>query len=246
MPIRYSAVLADALARFRRDGDLLIRMAAPFLFLPALALELLVPPPPARSAGSAGDEAALLAWADAFGVWLSANGGWYAIAYVVQTLGAGAILSLYLHQPQPDARGALARSVALLPRLLLAALLVALPAGAGLLLWIVPGLYVLGRTMAAAPILMAEAPIGAGAAVIRAIGLSRGAGLSLAAATGTVLLAGYVLALPFAMLGAGAAGSSVMGAIAGLGGAAVTASAALANVLLAISAYRMLSARQGI
>lgn len=246
MPIRYSAVLADAWVRFRRDGDLLIRLAAPFLFLPALALELLVPAPPARTAAAAGDETALLAWADAFGQWLSANGWWYAVAYVVQTLGAGAVLSLYLHRPEPDARGALARSASLLPRLLLAAMLVALPAGAGLLLWMVPGLYVLGRTMAAAPILVAEAPTGAAAAVVRAIRLSRGAGLVLAAATGTVLLVGYALALPFALLGAQAAEPGVLRAVAGLGGAAVTASAALANVLLAVSAYRMLSARQGI
>lgn len=246
MPIRYSVVLADALARFRRDRDLLVRIAAPFLFLPALALELLVPAPPARGAATAGDEAALLAWADAFGQWLTANGPWYALAYIVQTFGAGTVLSLYLHEPKPDGQGALARSAALLPRLLLAALLVSIPAGAGLLLWVVPGLYVLGRTMTAAPILVAEAPTGAAAAVVRAIGLSRGAGLILAAATGTVLLGGYMLALPFAMLGGQATSPSVAGAISGLGGAAVTASAALANVLLAISAYRMLSARQGI
>jgi len=245
MSIRYSAVLADAWARFRRDRDLLIRTAAPFLYLPALALELLVPAPPARSAASGSDEAALLAWADAFGVWLTANGPWYALAYVIQTFGAGAVLSLYLHEPQPEARGALARSAALLPRLLLAAMLVALPAGAGLLLWVVPGLYVLGRTMTAAPILVAEAPNGATAAVIRALGLSRGAGLILAAATGTVLLVGYVLALPFALLGAQAEPGSLIGVIASLSSAAVTASAALANVLLAISAYRMLSARHG-
>lgn len=246
MPIRYSAVLADAWTRFGRDRDLLIRIAAPFLFLPALALELLVAAPPARGAGAAGDEAALLAWADAFGVWLTANGPWYALAYVVQTFGAGAVLSLYLHEPQPEASGALARSAALLPRLLLAAMLVALPAGAGLLLWVVPGLYVLGRTMTAAPVLVAEAPTGAAAAVLRALRLSRGAGLILAAATGTVLLGGYVLALPFALLGAQAGQDSLMGATAGIGSAAVTASAALANVLLAISAYRVLSTRQGI
>jgi len=248
MPVRYTAILADAWARFRRDRDLLIRVAAPFLFLPALALELLVPAPPGRTTVAGGDDAALLAWADTFGTWLQANGHWYLLAYAVQTFGAGAVLSLYLPGMGRDARGALARAASLLPRLLMAALLVALPAGAGLLLWVLPGLYVLGRTMAAAPALAAEAPIGAAAAVARAIGLSRGAGLVLAAVAGTVLMIGYAAALPFAMVsaGAGADGPTVAGTLAALGGAAVTSATTLANVLVSISAYRMLAAKQGI
>lgn len=248
MPVRYIAVLGDAWALFRRDGDLLVRVTGPFLFLPALALELLVPAPPLpqpRNAGTANADA--LAWADALAAWAHAHGGWYLLAYAVQVFGTGAVLALYLHAPRPDARGALARSVVLLPRLLLAALVVALPAGAGLLLWVLPGLYVLGRAIAAAPVLVAEAPTGALAAIARALRLSRGASLPLAAVAGTAVVGGYAAGLPFAVVGidAARAGRTLLVAAAACGSAAVTALAALANALLAVAAYRALASRQG-
>ena len=65
MKLDFATVLSDAWTLFKRDRDLLLRIAAPFLFLPAFALALVVPDPPMPVAGAGDNEAQAMAWADA-------------------------------------------------------------------------------------------------------------------------------------------------------------------------------------
>jgi len=247
MRLRYADAVLGAWAAFRRDRVLLTALSAPFLFLPALALALLVPGPPPPAAATGGGEADALAWADALTGWARAHGGWYLAGHAVQLFGAAAVAALYLDRARPDAAGALGRAAALWPRMLVAAAVTAVPVAAGLLLWVLPGLYVAGRVMLTAPVLVAEPPVGAVRAVARSLYLGRRSGLMLAALAGTPLAAGFVLGAPFDALAAAAArsGDPVTGAVAGLGRAGVAWGVALAQLLLAVSAYRLLSAGEG-
>jgi hypothetical protein len=239
-------VLQESWALFRRDADLLLRLAGPFLFLPSFALVLLVPSPPEPPAGGTG-EAAALAWADAVSAWLAAHGGWYLLAYAATYLGHAAILGLYLDRASGDVGGALRRAGSLAPRYLLASLFVALPAGAGLLLWLLPGFYVIGRTLPLGPVLVAERPIGAAAAIARTLAMTRGRGLQLAALAALIVSAGYIAGQPFLLLDAslreGGAGPVAL-SLAAAGAAMVATGAGLAQLLLAMAVYRRL--RQGI
>lgn len=149
MRVTAASVVADALRLLRRDAAVLLALAGPFWFLPAYAIALFVPPPPLRPAGVADDQGATLAWVDGFGQWLAAQGQWYLAAWAIGLWGTATVYALYLNPARPDVRGALVRGGGLWPRLALASLLIGLAAGAGLLLWVLPGLFLLGRLMPA-------------------------------------------------------------------------------------------------
>lgn len=241
MPISIQAVLAEAWGLFRRDRDWLLRLAAPFMFLPTFALALLVPRMP-DIPRVGGTEAGSLARAARAWEWLAAYGGWYLLGYVVGAFGSAALFAAYLDRDAPVLRAALRRAGTLLPRYLLASLLVAVPTAAGLYLWYLPGLYVMGRTMLTDPALVAERPVGAVPALLRSLQMSAGAGLPMMALAATVLLAGIVLVLPFNAvepLGGGRAGE----VLAAAGVAAVSMAVNIAQVLVAVTAYRRLAAR---
>jgi hypothetical protein len=241
-------ILLDAWALFRRDRDWLLRLAAPFLFLPAFALALLVPPIPAPSGDASQDrETRALAWAQELSQWIGANGHWHLLAYAVGYVGVAAILSAYIDRRSGTVGGALLRVSLLMPRYWLAMLLVALPAGAGMLLYILPGLYILGRTMLVGPVIVAERPTGALGGVGRSFGLTRGVGLPMMALAALVWAGGALVALPFATMAASFAEaetpSVLLLAIADAGVAGAALLAGLAQALVAVAAYRRLVAR---
>ncbi|MEG3165881.1 hypothetical protein U1701_14885 [Sphingomonas sp. PB2P19] len=247
MKLDFSTVLTDAWALFRRDRDLLLRIAAPFLFLPAFALALVVPDPPMPDPAAGNSEAQALVWADQVTSWASTNGGWYGLAYAISFFGTSLLYALYLdrREGELDVGTAMTRSGALFPRYLLAMVLVSLPAGAGLLLYAIPGLYILGRTMLTGPALFAEAPVGALAAIRRSLTLTRGSGLPLMGLAAFSYIGGWLIGEPFMMVDrwmrTNAQENPVVLAIVDAGAAAAAMAAGLAMALIAISAYRRLA-----
>ncbi len=241
MKLTAASVVADALRLFRRDQALLLGIAGPFWFLPAYAITLLVPPPPVRPA----DAQAALAWVDGFAQWLAAEAPWYLAAWAIGLWGTATVYCLYLHPDRADVRGALTQGAAMWPRLVLASGLVGLMAGAGLLLWVLPGLYLLGRLMPAGPALAAERPLSAIGAIGRAFRLTAGSGLALMAIAAATLGLGWLLGQPLLLLEAWMraqeGGNPVAIAVVDAGAAAVAAAAALASALLAVAAYRRLA-----
>ncbi len=243
MTIAVRPVLADAWGLFRRDRDWLLRVAGPFLFLPAFALALLVPSAPVALLSGAATEAEALARAAKLAAWMRAHGGWHLLANVLALFGGAALQSAYLDARAPEIGAALGRAGALLPRYLLAMLVVAVPTGAGLYLWVLPGLYVMGRTLLVGPVLIAERPVSAMGAVFRSFALSRGRGLPMMALASTSLLGGLVLAQPFAALDLAAKRSVVAAVLAAAGLGAAATMAGVAQVLIAVSVYRRLASR---
>lgn len=249
MKIDFATVLTDAWALFKRDRDLLLRIAAPFLFLPAFALALVVPDPPMPVAGASNNQAEALVWADQVTAWASANGGWYGLAYAISFFGTSLFYALYLDRSQGeqglDIGTAMKRSATLFPRYLLAMVLVSLPAGAGLLLYALLGLYILGRTMLTGPALFADSPIGAFAAIRRSLTLTRGSGLPLMGLAAFSYISGWIIGEPFMMIDrwmrTNAQENPVVLALVDAGAAAAAMAAGLAMALIAISAYRRLA-----
>lgn len=247
MKLDVIGTLRDAWGLFRRDGGLLVRLAAPFLFWPSLALGLLVPMPPQPEEGVGEGGQRAMAWIDSVGEWATHYGGWYFAAYAIGMIGTAAVLSLELGGGRQSVGEALGRALTMAPRFLLAMVLVAVPVGAGTLLWILPGIYIAGRLMLVGPVLFAERRMAALAAMGRSVMLTRGAGLSMAALASCTYLGGIVAARPFVALiemvqGDGGMGSGNPVAIALLqaGAAAVAMAAGLAQALISIAAYRRL------
>lgn len=240
MRVTAAGVVADAAALARRDRALLLALAGPFWFLPAYALGLLLPAPPKLP-----PTADMPARAQVLAQWLTAQAPWYLLTFGLGLWGSATVYRLYLDETRPSVGTALRRGAALWPRLLLASGLVALMAGAGLLLWVLPGIYVLGRLLPAGPALAAEPRLSAIAAVARAFRLTRGSGGALAVVTAAVLGIGWLAAEPLLMLegwlrGQGDGGNPIAIAMVDAGAAAVSAATALASALLAVSAYRRL------
>lgn len=247
MKLDVIATLRDAWRLFRRDRAVLIRLAAPFLFWPAYALGLLAPLPPMPEEGTGEPGVRAMAWIDSVSAWAGHYGGWYFAAYAIGMFGTAAILALELGGGDQSVGEALGRALRMAPRFLLAMMLVAVPVGAGTLLYILPGLYVAGRLMLVGPVLFAERRMAALAALARSVVLTRGAGLSMAALASCTYLGGIVAGQPFLALievvqGDGGIGSGNPVAIALLqaGAAGVAMAAGLAQALISVAAYRRL------
>lgn len=246
MRLTFAGVLADAWALFRRDGDLLLRIAAPFFFLPAYALVLLVPPMPLPDPDIADPQARIQAWADAVGGWVQGYGVGLIAGYLVACVGMATITALYCAVPRPAVRGALAEAARILPRFFLAMVLVSLPVGVGLWLFVLPGLYVVGRLMLTGPVLFAERPIGAWRAIVRSLALTRGHGAALTGLAGFAYLSGLIGGQPFLLLDGWMRGTPgginpVAVAIVDAAAAGVAMLTQLALALIAVAAYRRLA-----
>ncbi|MDB5707149.1 MAG: hypothetical protein JWN66_4265 [Sphingomonas bacterium] len=244
MKLDMAGVLSDAWRMWKRDHDLLIRVAGLFFFLPQFALLLLVTPAPQKIAAGA-DEQAMRAWLQTVMDWYGANGAGLVAAAAFALFGALTVMVLYLDRSRPDLRGALGAALRLLPAYLFTAFLVLIPVWLGLALFIVPGIYAQGRLLLAGPALVAEPEKGATGAVARSMTLTRGHWLVLGAIACFVLFGGNILAAPFIALGTTLDGAPIANPVAAAllnAGAAVAMTvAALATILVRIALYRRLA-----
>ena len=171
-PVTMTGLLADGRALWARERALIVALGAPFLFLPALAVQLLTAPPPMLPAERT--QASLERWLDALGGWGQANAGWYLLADGVAVLGAAALTILLADPARPTVGEALGRAGRLWPRFLLASVLAAIPVGLGMWL-ILPGLFLQARFVVATTVLAVE-PVSASGALGRSWRLTRVAG----------------------------------------------------------------------
>lgn len=248
MGLNPAALLADAWARFRRDRELLIGIAGALWFLPTFALILFVPGPPMLDATVEPNSPEALRYLQSLTDWAGAHGGWYLARSVLDAWATCAVFALYLDGDGPEAGVALGRGVRVLPRFLLLSMLIGVVALFGLRLWVVPGIWVLARFLAAGPVLVADRPLGALAAAGRGWRLSRGAGLALMGPVGVALSLGWLVPQPFLALDAwlrarpGGANPVAVVTVDALVALAETAGA-IASALIAVAAYRALVER---
>lgn len=240
MRLTIGGVLAGARTLWRRDRDLLARIAGPFLFLPIFATMLLLPDPPVPK--DAGTVDVLRAQAAFVGDHLGA----FALRLVAVQIGVLAITVLYCGPERPTAGEALGRAARLLPRFLLASLLVAIPAALGLTLFVVPGLIVLARTSLIGPMLVAGAPLGATAAVGRSVRVTGGSTATLTGLVALVWGAQMLASEPLLTLDGWLRAhdpNPVAVAMTDALVAGVSTAAGLAGVLIAVTAYRLLASK---
>ncbi|MGK6319236.1 hypothetical protein [Sphingomonas sp. DT-204] len=252
MKLDLAALLREAWALWRRDHALLIPVAGLTMFLPRLALQLLIPEWPAPEQGATGEQA-MLQWSQAFAGWVGRYGGWFVLAVVIGLWGALTIVALYLDRNRPTVTGALGRGLALLPRYLIAMILVGLPTSGLLgialavpLLFVVvlaPIFYIYARTSLAVAVLVAEAPIGAIAAIGRSWQLTRGNGWPLAWILAGILLTSSVFGSVLLALGRIGENNPIALGIAAAAAVASESAATVATALVAIAAYRRLASR---
>lgn len=248
MRITFAAILADAWALFRRDADLLLRIAGLFFFVPTYALVLLVAPFPVPDPAIADRQAQGQAWMTAVDGWMGDYGFGCVAAYLVTYFGMAVVFALLLDRDRPTLAGALRRVAGLFPRFLLAMIVVSIPAGAGMYILLLPGLWLMSRFMLTGAVLIAERPVGAMAAIGRSWRLTRRVQIALLGAIVTVYLGGLLAGQPFMLLGRWLAGDGQANPVAvaitsGLA-AAVAMLSQLAGAMIAVAVYRRLVADQ--
>ncbi len=247
MPVDIAAVLRGGWRTFRRDRDLLLRLAGPFLFLPAYGLALLTPAPPVAEPGVGDSAQQAMVWADALQAWAGVYGPWYGLAYAIGLFFSASVFTLYLNPGDGTVGQTLRRALGVFPRILLATLIVSIPAGLALLLWVLPGLYVLGRTMPVAPAIAGEQPLGALRGIVRGLAMGRGSGLQLTALAAITFGGGYIASMPFLALDrlvrVSGVPNPVTVALIDAGAAAVAMFAGMAQALVAVEVYRRLSSK---
>lgn len=193
MPMTFAGVLAAAWRLFRRDRDLILRVAGPLVFLPAFAVQLLCDPIPGLPEG-ARDEAAMQAWMDAVIAWGQGNAVFYLAGDLVGIFGL-AVLAILLVAPGRLTVGeALRLAVQRIGAFVLLGLAVSIPVGLGLWLFVLPGLYAQARLSAATPALAMGERVGG--AIGDSLRRTRGRGLALTGALVALFLAQWIVAVP--------------------------------------------------
>lgn len=195
MTTTFAGVLAAAWRLFRRDRDLILRVAGPLVFLPAFAAQLLLDPIPPLPAAPR-DETAMQAWMDAVVAWGQGNAFPYLAADLVGLYGIAALAVLLAQPTRPTVAEALTIAGRRLWSFVLLGLLVAIPVGLGLWLFVLPGLYAQARLVAAVPVLAAAPGGGIGSAVTESLRRTRGRGLPLTGALVVLFLSQWLLAVP--------------------------------------------------
>lgn len=148
MKFSYSAVWSDTTRMFGSNASLLLAIAGCFFFLPALLVGYLLPQPE----GATTTEAMILH----LSTYLSANWPWLLLANLVNMVGAIAIYLLLFNARDHTVGGAIAGALPILLPYLLLSILSSLIIGVGVLLLVLPGLYLLGRLGIAGAVMVAE------------------------------------------------------------------------------------------
>ena len=254
MKLRATTIYTDAWTAWRRDWSVLTAVAGMFVFLPQLALLLLMPNPPDAAMVTSADpsDPTFQAWSTAFQAWLTSYGWWYIVVVVVALYGQFALASIYLTRGATVGQALLA-ALRLLPRLILAWAIWMLPLGLVMFallrlpFLIMPLLaLVLSRMLLVAPAILAVRPIGAVGAIGRSFTLTRGHMLLLAGVVLSVVLAQYLLAMPFVMIDqwmAQNAPNPIARVMVDTITAGVAGLASIAMALVQVAAWRRLSSR---
>jgi hypothetical protein len=145
MTFSYDRVWADVVAMARSNAVLLLTLAGVFVFLPSFALWLFLPVP---HAAGAGEEAV-----KQFLAYYQRNAGWFVLVNAIGALGQIIILVLLIDRNRPTVAEAISGGALLFPGYFLASLISNIAIGFGLLLFVVPGLYVLGRFVVLGPVM---------------------------------------------------------------------------------------------
>jgi hypothetical protein len=183
MRFSYSAVWEDTVRLLRAHGSLAVALAGVFLFLPALVTGHFLPLP------ETSDPADFLPkLAEHF----RANVHWMVLSGIVSMAGTLAILMLVFRHGMAVG-GAIGAALAFLPFYFLANFLATISIIIGILFFILPGLYLIGRLLPLAPAMVAENLKNPAAALGRTWALTAGHGWTVLGMFVLVFIAGFIL-----------------------------------------------------
>ena len=185
MKFSYSEVWNDAVELLRTNATFILALAGVFLFLPVLLVAHFLPVEPPQ------DFKEMIRF---YQEYFAANWHWLLLGRLVSMVGEISILLLFL-----DARGRsvgtlIAAALMLLPFYFLASLLSGIIAGVGLVLLIVPGLYLIGRLAMVGPHVAAAGERNPIAAITRSFELTKGNGWAVLGLLLLVWIAGAIIA----------------------------------------------------
>lgn len=234
-----AGVLAEAGALWRSEQELLLRIAAVFVFLPQLAGVLFFPLPDITGL----DQQAAL---DAVRPWLATAWPWLGGAILAQVFGQMAMLMLLLDSRKPSVGEAMVSALSLLPGAALISLAINAAQAAGLIAFIFPAIYVMGRAFLILPSIAAAPARGLGSGIIEGIRHTNRRGWLIGLLPFSIFAGTYVIAtLIGALLPAGTAVTAPAAIAAGAVASVVAALSVTAQVLLQAAAYRVLVPRHG-
>ena len=183
MTFSYSAVWADTVGMLKSHGSLIAAVAGVFLLLPTLLTGYFLPQPTGTADNPFGPAVEHFV----------KNWHWVLLGNLFNMIGAIAIYLLLLRERGRTVGSSIAAALPILPFYFLMAILTNLPITLGLLLFIVPGVYLLGRLFPASPLLVAEHPQGPIAAIKGSWALTRGRGWAVAGLVVIVFLVGMLV-----------------------------------------------------
>lgn len=227
MRIDPASALAEAVARYKQERPALHAVAGLFFFVPALALLFFI-----DSGAPTADQSVT----DALRAMLIDNWPSLLAVQLLELFGSAWLYAWLLGRDKPSLGQSLSRAITLFPMFVIASVLVGVLTFAGLLFFLAPGFYVIGRTFLVAPILIAEPGTTAIKAFEESIRRTQGMGWMLFVVAAAIWLTGQFPNLLLRPLEAplGMAGTVLVDGVAALAGAAVT----LLILLVKVVVYR--------
>lgn len=235
MKFSYSAVWDDTARMLKSHGSLMLALAGVFFLLPALLIGHLLPAPTSQ--------------ANDFGPMLDyyrQNWVWLLISNVVNAVGAVAIYLLLFDRRGGTVGSAIAAALPIVPFYFLLSVLVSLLIGFGFALFIIPGIYLVGRIAISGTVMVAEGRMSPLNAISAAWRLTSGKGWAVAGLVLIVGIAGFILSFAItAVLGAViyllAGRDGIGGLLVLILGSALTAALLTVLIVLLAAIYRRLA-----
>lgn len=243
MKLNIAVACNEALAIWKRDRDVIAAVAGVFFFLPNLALALFMRVTTVTARIDAPDDQALLASMQSY---LVENAPLLAFQMVAELVGVAVLLALLLDPARPTVGEAMRSVARRLPVLVAATMLLNIAIVGGMALFIVPGLYVIGRAALVMPVLLGEPERRFGDAIGRALDLTRGKVAQLLSIWALIFIGAYFLQIILQSVAraASSGGSNpVTAAIVAVITSAVSMATAMAYTLVRATIYRRLASK---
>lgn len=207
MKLSIERAWSDAIALLREHAEFLLPVYGLFALVPAVAIALLLP----MEATSGGTPQQLLATLQAY---FAANIHWLLLSGLLTAFATATILVTLADPARPTVGQAMGRALALTPAFYVLTIIANIVIGMGLLLLIVPGLYLLGRLTLGHVHMAAERRMNPLWALGASWNTSKGNGWRIVFLIVLIFVVGLI---------AGMAAGAVLGVIGGLIGGAETA-----------------------
>lgn len=237
MTFSYDRAWNDAQALWRAHGEFVAILAGLFIMVPEFVRNLFLPIPPIRDFGP--ESLALMR------AYLLDNGWSLVLLNLVVLFGSAAILCLMLDARRPTVGEAIKVAFVMVPSIFVLNILSQFAVFGGLLLFVVPGIYVMGRLALASAAQMSERQMNPLRAIRQSLDLTRGRGWSIAGLLLIVFVVTWIatgaIATVIGILLSVIIPKGSLAAVAGFLSAILSAVTYLAFLLLSAAAYRQLA-----